>query len=538
MGAEGVTEHAGTMTNDTLPPAGPDSASGTGSTTAPPISATLGFVQPTSNPAETPAETSADTPAGPATGQALTGQNPAGQAPAGGGPTQPTGSGRTGYLGLWARVPRELGFLLPTLPIVIVSLTVLVTLFSTGVSLVVLFVGLFVVVAALYAARGFGMAELARLRWAGQPAIPEPRWIPRGEASTPLRTILGPLVTVRYWLYLAHGMIVNFIVGVATWSVTIVWLSSALAGVTYWLWSWSLPADTSSFDINGPWVWPTGVGGERNLTVENLGNLVLGLAFLATLPLVTRGLVLAHQGIARAMLGAWASEALQREVADLSASRGAAVSAEDQSLRRLERDIHDGPQQRLVRLQMDLASAERRLDDDPDAARRLLVEAREQARDTLEELRALSRGLVPPILQDRGLIVALESLAARSTVPVQLELQVDRDLRLPSEIERSAYFIAAELLTNVAKHAGATGIRLHLELRRVPEDDSTWLDLWVIDNGHGGAVLRDGHGLAGLDERLKGLRGILSVRSPAGGPTAVGAHIPLVTDLGSSIARS
>jgi signal transduction histidine kinase len=476
-------------------------------------SATLGFVQ-SADEATTPPDARSTEAGGP------------------GGPD----TLRHGYLGLWARTPRELGFLLPTLPVVVTGFGTMVSLFATGVSLVALFVGLFIVVAALYTARGFGAVELTRLRWAGQSAITPPRWIPTGEPSTALRTILGPLVSGHYWLYLLHGMVVNFIVGIVTWSLTIVWVSGALGGLTFWIWSWSLPADTSALDINGPWVWPTGGGGERDLVVENLGNLVLGLAFLATLPLLTRGLVLIHQGIARTMLGAWASEALQREVADLSASRGAAVSAEDQSLRRLERDIHDGPQQRLVRLQMDLATAERRIDDDPAAARRLLAEARDQARDTLEELRALSRGLVPPILQDRGLIVALESLAARSTVPVQLELLVDRKLRLPSEIERSAYFTAAELVTNVAKHADATQLRLHLELRRVPEDDSTWLDLWVIDNGHGGAVLRYGHGLAGLDERLRGLRGILSVRSPAGGPTAIGAHIPVASGLGSSVA--
>jgi len=515
MGAGRQAEHAVIMTNDTRTSDSPADR-GTGDPTDSPNSATLGIVQP----AETPAQNSA--------GQKSAGQNPAYTA----------GAGSSGYFGLWARTPRELGFLLPTLPIVIVSLTVLVTLFSTGISLVALFVGLFIVVAALYAARGFGVAELTRLRWAGQPAITPPQWTPRGEPTTPLRAILGPLVSGHYWLYLLHGMVVNFIVGVVSWSIAIVWLSGALGGLTYWIWSWSLPLDDGSVGLFDLWIDSVNPGSTQNLAAENILNAALGLAFLLTLPFVTRGLVLMHQGIARTMLGAWSSEALQREVADLSASRGAAVSAEDQSLRRLERDIHDGPQQRLVRLQMDLASAERRLDDDPEAARRLLGEAREQARDTLEELRALSRGLVPPILQDRGLIVALESLAARSTVPVQRELQVDGDLRLPPEIERSAYFIAAELLTNVAKHAGATGIRLHLELRRVPEDDSTWLDLWVIDNGHGGAVLRDGHGLAGLDERLRGLRGILSVRSPAGGPTAIGAHIPVVSVLGSSLTGS
>jgi signal transduction histidine kinase len=518
MGAAPAAGNAGIMTNDTVNTPGPRPDD----TTEAPNSATLGNVQPANSADPSTSDVGSTASVKPAGGPSSAGARVNGVL--------------RGYLDLWARTPRELGFLLPTLAVVLTGFVVLVTLFSVGVSLVAVFVGLFIIVAALYAARGFGVVEITRLRWAGQPAIREPDWTPPGEAATPLRTMLGPLVSGRYWLYLVHGMIVNFIVGLITWSLSIFWVTGALGGLTYWMWSWSLPATTDSiglFDLFSG----TGLGSDRNLAAENVGNAAIGLVFLVTLPFVTRALVLAHQGIARLMLGAWSSEALQREVADLSVSRGAAVSAEDQSLRRLERDIHDGPQQRLVRLQMDLASAERRLDDDPAAARRLINEARTQARDTLEELRALSHGLVPPILQDRGLIAALESLAARSTVPVHLELLVDRELRLPSEIERNAYFVAAELITNVAKHAGATGIRLHLELRRVPEDDSTWLDLWVIDNGHGGAVLRSGHGLAGLDERLTGLRGILSVRSPAGGPTAVGAHIPLVRERGTSVTK-
>lgn len=446
-----------------------------------------------------------------------------------------------GYWELWRRVPRELGFLLLTLPVVVVAFVVLVTVFSTGVSTIPIFIGLFIIVVALYAARGFGIFELNRLRWAGQPAITPPRWLPRGEAPTPLRSLLGPLINGHYWLYLLHGMVVNFIVGLVSWIFTVVWVSVALGGITYWFWSQFIPFDNQE-------VWPSRAALDWLLVdngitadpraIESIFQFIVGVIFLVTLPFITRAFTLLHQMIAKGMLGAWASEALQREVADLSASRGAAVAAEDQSLRRLERDIHDGPQQRLVRLQMDLASAERKLDADPEAARALLGEARTQAHDTLEELRALSRGLVPPILQDRGLVTGLESLAARSTIPVQLELHLDPNLRLPSEIERSAYFVASELLTNVAKHSRATSIRLHATLRRVPDDDTTWLDLWVIDNGVGGAVFTEGHGLSGLDERLRGLRGILSVKSPEGGPTAIGAHIPLTGALESSVALS
>jgi signal transduction histidine kinase len=234
-----------------------------------------------------------------------------------------------------------------------------------------------------------------------------------------------------------------------------------------------------------------------------------------------------HAGIARGLLGAWRSEALQREVADLSASRGAAIHAEDQSLRRLERDIHDGPQQRLVRLQMDISSAGRKIESDPDAARRLLAEASAQASDALEELRALSRGFAPPILQDRGLIAGVESLAARSTVPATFDSALPANTRFTPEIERSAYFIVAELLTNVAKHSNARAVRVSVVLRDDPLAGTDWLDLWVSDNGTGGAVVETGHGLSGLVERLRGLRGTLNVDSPLGGPTQISAHIPL-----------
>jgi signal transduction histidine kinase len=192
-------------------------------------------------------------------------------------------------------------------------------------------------------------------------------------------------------------------------------------------------------------------------------------------------------------------------------------------LRRLERDIHDGPQQRLVRLQMDLAAAERQLDSDPEKARGLLTEAMQQSKEALEELRALSRGFAPPILLDRGLIAALESAADRSPVPVKIVDELG-SAQIPQEIERNAYFVVSEALANVAKHSGASETTV-----RVWTDDSPSLMVAVFDNGSGGAVATAGHGLAGLEERLRGLGGTLDVQSPAGGPTSVVANLPLPT---------
>jgi signal transduction histidine kinase len=443
---------------------------------------------------------------------------------------------RGGYGSLWASVPREFGFLILTMPIAVISLAVLATAFFTGLGLVAIVVGIFVVVASLYAARGFGALELVRLRWAGRPEIRQPVW-ERGQTDrTFWQVVFGPFIDGHYWLYLLHGMVVNPIVGIFSWVITVTWTSIALGGLTGWIWQSFIPEG----DRN---VWPVDrtidflfPGNTFDIDVrvaERVGEFVLGLIFLLTLPFVFRGLTLLHDVIARGLLGAWRSEALQVEVAALAASRGAAVQAEDASLRRLERDIHDGPQQRLVRLQMDLAGIERKLATDPDSARVLLGEAREQAREALDELRALSRGFAPPILQDRGLAVALESLAARSPVPVILEIELPADVALPASIERNAYFITAELLANASKHADASAIRLRVSTRDTGAGGH-WLDLWTTDNGRGGAAPAPGHGLAGIEERVTGLRGQFVIDSPVGGPTTIGAHIPY-TPLAASV---
>jgi signal transduction histidine kinase len=142
-------------------------------------------------------------------------------------------------------------------------------------------------------------------------------------------------------------------------------------------------------------------------------------------------------------------------------------------------------------------------------------------------LRALSSGVAPPLLQDRGLAAALDALAAGSPLRVQIEIDPAIDRAVSQEVARTVYFVVAELMTNVVKHAGATGVTLRASLRRSASGAHTHLDVWVVDNGRGGAALRSGHGLEGLRERVAGLRGQLVVKSPLGGPTSVGAHIPL-----------
>jgi signal transduction histidine kinase len=250
----------------------------------------------------------------------------------------------------------------------------------------------------------------------------------------------------------------------------------------------------------------------------------VGLLLLFTLPLVTRACVGAQAGLGQALL--WDASALHRKISGLEQERDtaraqtiAAVTAEAAALRRLERDIHDGPQQRLVRLAMELGRAQHHLDSRPEAVREALADAIVRAQEALEELRGLSRGIAPPILIDRGLREALTALAGRSTVPVELDVG-PLDRRLDAAVETAAYFVVAEALTNVAKHSQAG--RCAIGLRH----DGGTLRVRVMDDGVDGAALDKGHGLRGLDDRLHAAGGRLRVNSPAGGPTTITAELP------------
>jgi signal transduction histidine kinase len=253
-------------------------------------------------------------------------------------------------------------------------------------------------------------------------------------------------------------------------------------------------------------------------------SIALGLLLLCTLPLVTRACVATQAGLGQALLSD--VSALHRRIRGLERERDiaraqtvAAVTAEAAALRRLERDIHDGPQQRLVRLAMELGRAQHHFDSRPDAVREALADAVAQTQEALEELRALSRGIAPPVLVDRGLLDAVTALAARCTVPVDLDAD-PLDRRLDAAVETAAYFVIAEALTNVAKHSHAD--RCSIGLRH----DAGTLRVWVTDDGVGGAALGKGHGLRGLDDRLHAAGGRLLVTSPDGGPTTITAELP------------
>jgi signal transduction histidine kinase len=211
--------------------------------------------------------------------------------------------------------------------------------------------------------------------------------------------------------------------------------------------------------------------------------------------------------------------AMENRIEELTSTRAGAVDAQDAELRRIERDLHDGAQARLVALGMSLGMAEQRLDADPDAARQLLVEAKLGAREALEELRDLARGIHPPVLADRGLGAAVAALAARSPIEVSVSVVGERP---PAAVESAAYFVTAEALANATKHADAQ----HVEIRIVRRTDR--LSVEVRDDGPGGAD-PSGAGLTGLRRRVEALDGRLIVNSPSGGPTVIQAELPCVS---------
>jgi signal transduction histidine kinase len=193
------------------------------------------------------------------------------------------------------------------------------------------------------------------------------------------------------------------------------------------------------------------------------------------------------------------------------------VDAADADRRRIERDLHDGAQARLVSLAMELGRAKAHFDDDPERAKALVTQAHEDAKTALVELRNLVRGVHPPVLSDRGLDAALSGLAAICPVPVTV--QVDVAKRPSATVEAVAYFVVAESLTNVAKHSGAAGATVTVR------SESDVLHVVVRDDGRGGAAAT-GAGLAGLADRVQAVDGHLSIDSPAGGPTVIEVEIP------------
>lgn len=401
---------------------------------------------------------------------------------------------------------RDAAYLFLAWPLHLMAFCLVVPLAATGIGTIVIWVGLPILVMTLLITGGFAdMARRAASAVDGSAPVPA-HYLPVPQGASTIRGLLHPLKDPQRWMDVLWVM-ASFPVSLALWSLTVIWLSVAVGGllapIAEVVLELTVPENTQG--------WAELLGLPYPLLWSIVVDLIIAVLFLAAAPAVLRGLAAVHSGLTRLMLS-W-----RGEVGRLETSRAAVQQAESDTRRRLERDIHDGPQQRLVRLNMDLARARRQTGKDPQAAAVILEEAMSQTQSALDELRNLSRGIAPPVLVDRGLAAALSEAATLSAVPVTISANLPD---LPDYAAQTAYFVASESLANVNKHSGAT--RAHVEAS-VADDV---LRVVVEDNGVGGASAAKGHGLAGLAGRLHGVDGRLSVVSPAGGPTRIEAVIP------------
>ncbi|MEU3029322.1 sensor histidine kinase [Streptomyces incarnatus] len=409
------------------------------------------------------------------------------------------------------RTWRELGYVLLSLPVSIALFTWTVTMVSLGAGLLVTFLGVPVLAAALAGARGFGALERVRARALLGVDVPgpEPLRVRKPGALAWMGAVLKSGASWRSLLYSLVQLpwaIFTFTVAVTLWALSLTLL-------TYPLWFWVFPtyAGEGGFQLYGDEHHRIYLDNPFEITVTAL----VGLLFALATPWLVRALTTVDGLLVRGLLG---PSLLSERVVELESDRGVVVDTAAADLRRIERDLHDGAQARLVGLAMDLGLAKEKMREDPQAAARMVEDAHGEVKTALQELRDLARGIHPAVLTDRGLDAALSAVASRCTVPVRVE--ADLPSRPAPAIEGIAYFTVCELLQNVAKHSRARSASVDVWRS---EDR---LMLQVTDDGVGGASASAGSGLAGLKDRLDAVDGILLVDSPAGGPTRVIAELP------------
>jgi signal transduction histidine kinase len=401
-------------------------------------------------------------------------------------------------------LPGDVAYLLLGLPLGVAFFTFEVAAVTTGGGLLVTLIGFPILLLTVLVNRG--LANVERQRAALVLGEPIPSRYKRAESGTiwaRLKAVATDPATWKdgIWMVMMLPLgILGFVVAVTSWAVV-------LALLTQPVW----------------WKAATHSGGHIDIVVFSIHSwpasilaFVLGLLLIVPAAALCRGTASLIVSAARALLS---PAEVVRRVDELTASRAGAVDAQAAELRRIERDLHDGAQARLVALAMDLGLAREKLaGEDTDAAAGLVAEAHDEAKRALVELRDLARGIHPAVLTDRGLPAALPALAGRCAVPVALDVELRE--RLPAPIEAAAYFVVAEALTNVSKHSGAS----HAEVRVRRLGDRLVVEVW--DDGAGGAD-PEGNGLAGLAGRVGAFDGRLSVDSPSGGPTLLRAELPL-----------
>ncbi|OLT46594.1 histidine kinase [Saccharomonospora sp. CUA-673] len=361
----------------------------------------------------------------------------------------------------WPGTWRTIGYQVLTLPLRLVQFVVLVTLLLAGVATTIVWVGIPLLMAATYLTQWFADVERRWLRRMLRTPVPDAI---RAHGEGRLRDWFARLADSTTWRDLAYLLlafpiaVIEFALGIA--SAIVVPLALTLAPGVGWL----------------------------------------------------------HGKLALALLGPPRAQRLEARASRLQASRARGVDAAEAERRRIERDLHDGAQQRLVAVAMTVGRAKTKAGSDNTELAQLLDEAHTDAKLAVAELRDLARGIYPAVLADRGLDAALSALAAKS--PIAVSVSVDVPQRPPAAVESTTYFIVGETLTNAAKHSGATEVEVAVR------GDGTTVIAEVTDNGHGGAEMRPGGGLAGLADRAATIDGVVSVSSPHGGPTVIRAELP------------
>jgi|SRR4051794_16721394 len=397
--------------------------------------------------------------------------------------------------------------LLLDFPLAVAWFTVFTTLVTTGASLLITLIGLPILTATFLLARYAASFERWRARVLLGLEIEEPRR--RSAPGTSLvQRLFAPFRDRTTWKELAYlwligptYAVVSFTVVVVAWSVP--------------LWLVTLPIYVIEWPQAGPDVW---TGFRIDTAPEAFVAAAIGLVVLPLAPWIVRGASAVDALLVRSLLSPSRTDELEERVDELRVTQARSVDIAMADRRQIERDLHDGAQQRLLALGMDLGMALDKFEDDPEGARALVGDAHEELQKAIVELRNLARGIHPAVLTDRGLDAALSSLAARSALDVHLDVRVDR--RPPASAEATAYFIVAEALTNAARHAGASRVDVRVRLA------NGTLRVEVEDDGVGGASATDGGGLAGLSDRASSIEGTLQVSSPPGGPTVVSAELP------------
>ncbi|MER8222717.1 sensor histidine kinase [Streptomyces sp. NPDC094143] len=407
---------------------------------------------------------------------------------------------RTAGRGMGLAAVRGLALALISLPGAVLCFC----LSAVSIGLIPIGVGLVTTPYVLTGVRAFAnWRRVLAAEWGGVRIPPAYRPLPEG--ANPWARTFGMLRDPATWRDL-RWLPVDMTVGFTTALLSAALLIWPLEGFALALGLWRVFPD-------GYWYGFVPVTGQASA----LGAAALALVIVFFAHFFTPRLLDAHFRLTRAMLGGDQVQLAER-VRVLTETRRDAVDASAAELRRIERDLHDGAQARLVAVGMDLGTIEALLDKDPAQARELIAQARKSSVEALTELRELVRGIHPPVLAERGLGDAVRALALR--LPVPTEVSVDLPGRAEAPVESAAYFAVSEVLANAVKHSGAD--RIWVDLHRT----DGMLRATVTDNGKGGAVIGTGSGLAGVERRLGTFDGVLAVSSPAGGPTMVTMEIP------------